>query len=291
MRIFISVLIVGVAFGQSDSTVKYFSTSIMRTNILKGKPEKSVDKKEAHFRAVYYPSGELKSIEFLPANWDKRKRKKSGSVSRLKLYYLKWNPKKQELLEGLTKTKANGIPHYRATMNEAGLVKNVDYINRYGKMLWTFHLRWDDYGKSNEYDIEFYSNKNLSVLNQELFAPDLSTIRPGWIARYKINNTGIPKTVTVMDQLENIYYYYEFNYGKNVLKSKYFRSDSILVGSHTVQFNQQKKPTKIIYFNENEVMKNAIGYEYPNDAKVIISQINNKGKVIERRIIPKKETK
>ena len=131
-------------------------------------------------------------------------------------------------------------------MNESGLVKNVDYINRYGKMLWTFHLRWDDYGKSNEYDIEFYSNKNLSVLNQELFAPDLSAIRPGWIARYKINNTGIPKSVTVMDQLENIYYYYEFNYGKNVLKSKYFRSDSILVGSHTVQFNQQKKPTKII---------------------------------------------
>ena len=35
-------------------------------------------------------------------------------------------------------------------------------------------------------------------------------------------------------------------------------------------------------------MKNAISYEYPNDARIIISQINNKGKVIERRIIPKK---
>ena len=207
------------------------------------------------------------------------------------MYYLKWNPKKQELLNGLTKRKASGRSHYRATMNEAGLVKNVDYINRYGKMLWTFHLRWDDYGKSNEYDIEFYSNKNLSVLNQELFAPDLSSIRPGWIARYKIDDSGIPKSVTVMDQLENIYYYYKFNYGRNELKSQYFRSDSILVGSHTVQFNQNKKPTKITYFNENGIMKNAIGYEYPNDAKVIISQINNKGKVIERKIIPKEETK
>ena len=58
-----------------------------------------------------------------------------------------------------------------------------------------------------------------------------------------------------------------------------------------MEFNQQKKPTKITYFNENGVMKNAIGYEYPNDAKVIISQINNKGKVIERKIILKKETK
>ena len=271
MKISILIFIIGILFGQQDSTVKYFSTNFMRTNILKGKPEKS--------------------IEFLPANWDKGKRKKSNSVNELKLYYLKWNPKKQELLNGLNKKRASGRPHYRATMNEAGLVKNVDYINRYGKMLWTFHLRWDDYGKSNEYDIEFYSNKNLSVLNQDLFAPDLSAIRPGWIARYKINDAGTPKSVTVMDQLENIYYYYKFNYGRNELKSQYFRSDSILVGSHIVQFNQNKKPSKITYFNENGIMKNAIGYEYPNDAKVIISQINNKGKVIERRIIPKEETK
>ena len=291
MRIFISIFILGILSGQQDSTVKYFSTNFMRTNILKGKPEKNIDKKEAHFRAIYYPSGELKSIEFLPANWDKGERKKSNSVNELKLYYLKWNPKKQELLNGLTKRKASGRSHYRATMNEAGLVKNVDYINRYGKILWTFHLRWDDYGKSNEYDIEFYSNKNLSLLNQDLFAPDLSAIRPGWIARYKINDTGTPKSVTVMDQLENIYYNYKFNYGRNELKSQYFRSDSILVGSHTVQFNQNKKPSKITYFNENGIMKNAISYEYPNDAKVIISQINNKGKVIERRIIPKEETK
>ena len=47
---------------QPDSLVKYFSTNIMRTNVLRGKPEKSVDNKEAHFKAVYYPSGELKTI-------------------------------------------------------------------------------------------------------------------------------------------------------------------------------------------------------------------------------------
>jgi (2Fe-2S) ferredoxin len=36
-------------------------------------------------------------------------------------------------------------------------------------------------------------------------------------------------------------------------------------------------------------MKNAIAYEYPVDAEKIISQINSKGEIIERRIIPKKE--
>ena len=59
-------------FAQPDSLTKYFSTTIMRTNVLKGKPEKTVDENEAHFKAVYYPSGELKSVEFLPANWDKK---------------------------------------------------------------------------------------------------------------------------------------------------------------------------------------------------------------------------
>ena len=47
----------------------------------------------------------------------------------------------------------------------------------------------------------------------------------------------------------------------------------------------------ITYYNENGIMKKAISYEYPNDARIIISQINSKGKVIERRIIPKKELK
>ena len=274
-------------FSQQDSTVKYFSTNVMRTNILKGKPEKNVNKKEAHFKAIYYPSGELKSIEYLPANWDKKNRKKKKSTARLKLYYLKWNPKTQELLDGITKKEVKNIPHYRATLNDQGLVKEVDYVNRYGKMLWTFHMRWDDYGKSNEYDVEFYSKKNLSTLNKEFFSPDMSRILSGWVARYKIDSLGNPLNVKVMDGRGSLYYFYKFSYSKKGLQSKYFRSDSILVGSHTVNFNKNKKPQRINYYNESGVLKNAIKYEYPKNNKLIVSQINSKGEVIERRVIPK----
>jgi len=126
-------------------------------------------------------------------------------------------------------------------------------------------------------------------LNQELFAPDLSTIRPGWVARYQMNNQGVTRGVKVFDQYENLYYFYQFNYGKKGLRSKYFRADSVLVGSHTIRFGENKKPVLITYYNENGIMKNAIAYEYPDDAEKIISQINSKGEVIERRIIPKKE--
>ena len=283
------IMMVCAGFSQPDSTVKIFSTDLMRTNILTGEPKESVKKNEAHFRAVYYPSGELKSVEFFPANWDKGRRKKVKSPNKLRLYYQKWNPKKQELLEGITKKSARGESHYRATLDGKGLVQNVDYFNRYGKILWTYHMRWNDEGKSTEYDIEFYSKRNLSELNQELFAPDLSTIRPGWMARYQLNNQGVTQGVKVFDQYENLYYFYQFNYGENGLRSKYYRADSVLVGSHTVRFDSDKKPVRLTYYNENGIMKNAIAYEYPKDAEKIISQINNKGQVIERRIIPKKE--
>ena len=283
------IMMVCAGFSQPDSTVKIFSTDLMRTNILTGEPKESVKKNEAHFRAVYYPSGELKSVEFFPANWDKGRRKKVKSPNKLRLYYQKWNPKKQELLEGITKKSARGESHYRATLDGKGLVQDVDYFNRYGKILWTYHMRWNDEGKSTEYDIEFYSKRNLSELNQELFAPDLSTIRPGWMARYQLNNQGVTQGVKVFDQYENLYYFYQFNYGENGLRSKYYRADSVLVGSHTVRFDSDKKPVRLTYYNENGIMRNAIAYEYPKDAEIIISQMNNKGQVIERRIIPKKE--
>ena len=77
------LLILQIGFSQPDSLVKYFSTNIMRTNVLKGKPEKSAEIIEAHFKAVYYPSGELKTIEYLPANWDKNKKIKSRSPGRV----------------------------------------------------------------------------------------------------------------------------------------------------------------------------------------------------------------
>ena len=37
------------------------------------------------------------------------------------------------------------------------------------------------------------------------------------------------------------------------------------------------------------VMKNAVEYEYPEDAKMIISQLNSKNKVVQRTLIPKKD--
>ena len=272
-------------FSQADSIIKIFPTDLMRANILKGQPKDKVKKNTAHFRAVYYTSGELKYIEFIPANWDKGRRKRFKSPDKLKLYYEKWNPKTQELLNGITKKEAIGKQHYIATLDEKGLVNNVDYFNKNGKVLWTFIMHWDENGKSSQYDIKFYYERNLFELNKELFAPDLSSIKPGWIARYKFNLAGITQSVHVLDEFENLYYFYKFKSNKKVLQSRYFRSDSTLVGSHSVRFNEDKRPIRITYFNQNQIMKNAITYEYPRKSETVISQLNSKGEIIERRIL------
>ena len=289
MKIIIFVLIFSSMklFSQADSIVKIFSTDLMRANILKGKSKDKIKENTAHFRAVYYSSGQLKYIEFIPADWDKGRRERFKSSNKLKLYYQKWNPKTQELLNGITKKESIGKKHYIATLDEKGLVNNVDYFNKNGSMLWTFIMHWDENGESSQYDIKFYYKRNLFELNKELFAPDLSSIKPEWIARYKFNTAGITQSVHVLDEYENLYYFYKFKYSKKVLQSSYFRSDSTLVGSHSVRFNKNKKPTRITYFNQNKIIKNAITYEYPRKSEIVISQLNSKGEVIERRIIKK----
>ena len=291
MRIILIILVFSSIklFSQADSIVKVFSTDLMRANILKGEPKDKVKKNTAHFRAVYYSSGELKYVEFIPANWDKGRRKRFKSSDKLKLYYQKWNPKTQELLNGITKKEAIGEPHYIATLDEKGLVNNVHYINKSGKILWAFIMHWNENGESSQYDIKFYSERNLSELNKELFAPDLSSIKTGWIARYKFNAAGITQSVHVLDDFENLYYFYKFKHSKKVLESSYFRSDSTLVGSHTVHFNKNNKPTRITYFNQNKIMKNAVTYEYPRKSEIIISQLNSKSEVIERRILKREK--
>ena len=79
-------------FAQKDSLVKYYSTEIIRSNIIKGRPE-IVDINEAHFKAIYHPSGRLKSIEYIPANLAKDRKYKTNREKLTRLYYLRGSQK------------------------------------------------------------------------------------------------------------------------------------------------------------------------------------------------------
>ena len=107
----------------------------------------------------------------------KDRKYKTNREKLTRLYYLRWDPRKQELSEGITKNNSKGVAHYQALLTVNGIISTVDYFDKNYIKQWSFHMNWDDYDRSNKYDIEFYSNRNLYELNKELFAPDLSTIR------------------------------------------------------------------------------------------------------------------
>ena len=113
-------------YAQNDSLVKYYSTEIIRSNIIKGRPEIEVDINEAHFKASYHPSGRLKSIEYIPANLGKDRKYKTNREKLTRLYYLRWDPRKQELSEGITKNNSKGIAHYQALLTANGTISIVD---------------------------------------------------------------------------------------------------------------------------------------------------------------------
>lgn len=267
-------------------TVKYFATELMRSDILtKDTTEKSLEGK-AHFKATYAPSGKLQSVEYIPAAWDQGPRKKTHTAAKLKLLYKKWNPRKQELLEGLTKKDARGKSHYSAILDDQERVQDVEYFNRRGRRLWTYHIIWNSAGKTSEYDVEFHIRRPLTIMDEYLFATDLSEMRPGWRAKYRVNNNFNPRVVEVYDTHGDLVYFYNFSYQQNKVVSTYSRADSTLVGSHSIEYKSKGKVSRVIYFNSNGVMKRKVTYEYPPGSEhVIVTRYNSRGEVLERRVV------
>ena len=117
-------------------------------------------------------------------------------------------------------------------MDENGLVREVDFVQIW-KAPVDFLMKWDDYGNSKEYDIKFYDKKDLSQLNKELFSPELSMIRKGWIARYKIEDNGIPRSVEIVDEMDNLYYFYRSNMEREIGVSIFYTQILLVIGSHS----------------------------------------------------------
>lgn len=278
--------------GQNDSTtVKYFHTKQLRSHILRNEADEKEVRKKPHFKALYDRKGNILNIEYVPASWDKPGRKKSANPKTLKLYYKSWKPRRMELGEGLTRTEARGRKHYEAALAPDGKVLSVTEIHPSGRRKWTYHLK----PESKDYAVEFHSNGSILALDDVLFTDAVSEVRRGWKAIYKTRKDGRPKQVHLEDRLGQRVYFYTFTFSASrdtafpgmMIQSEYFKDDNSKVGHHEMIFDKKRRLIKVDYFDRKENLIQSFIYEYRDDLKEkAIITINEKGEMVERKIVP-----
>ncbi len=287
-----------IVIGQQPDTtvVKYFPTELIRSAILDEAVNPEELQGQAYFKAVYTPQGKLLKVEYVPAPSIPKAKVSDSRGSSLTLYYRCWNPQRRELSEGLTKKDLPGKSYYQAQFDRKGRIKNVVYYNANGRRVWTYHLIWDKSGSRSAYTVEFHVRKPLTTLNAYLFAPDVSEMHPGWMAKFKGEYRGIPRTVEVYDPLGNLYYFYRFKYRleretptvEESITSVYYRADSTVVGSHKLTFSKDLRMKRTDYFTPTGTLRLSKQYTYSRKGKGTLMTVTDaRGELLEKRFIPR----
>jgi hypothetical protein len=240
---------------------------------------------------LYDRNGNLLNIEYVSAPWDKPGRKKSAKSKTLKLYYKSWNPRRTELGDGLTRKEARGRKYFEAALNPDGKVVSVTEIHPSGRRKWTYHLK----PESKDYVVEFHSNGSILALDNVLFTDAVSEVKRGWKAIYKTRKDGRPKQVHIEDRLGQRVYFYIFTFSASrdtafpgmVIQSEYFKDDKSKVGHHEMIFDKKRRLTKLDFFDRKDKLIQSFIHEYRDEMKEkVISTINEKGEMLERKISP-----
>ena len=210
-------------------------------------------------------------------------------------YYRYWNPYRRVLeLRGEPQSFYGKI-YYQVTYNKDNRIKTVTKYGKDRDAKETYNLIWSKSGARSEYNILFHEGGNVSRIDSNLYANELSYIRPGWVAQFISRSDGRPKEVSFKDSVGFEYFSYYFNYTilkednvfSEVVESSYFDSDQNFVGRHLLYWEKGAYLKMIQYFNsKNEIIETK---EYIYDKKLdetIRIFTDKSGKEIERKIIP-----
>jgi len=288
VMLLLSVLLAGQP---GDSiVVKYFPTELTRGMILDQATPAAKVAGESYFKAYYSPQGDLISVEYIPDPSDRSGLKlKKQRRQPPQQYFADWNPWQRKLSRPLDTKELAGKRHYGARFSK-GHIKQIDCFNTSAKHQWTYFIRWNRAHTRSVYEVEFQDPKPLTLLDKFLFVPELSEMRPGWIARFMLRKDGRPKLVEIHDQLEQLMYFYTFGYGKDgrehFIQSAYYRSDSSLVGRHELFFGPgSKRPDRIVYFSGKKQVEKTVIYDWSSTTgQVMITEHDGNGRLIGRRV-------
>ena len=210
-------------------------------------------------------------------------------------YYKYWNPYRRVLdLRGKPQSFYGQI-YYQATYNKEGRIKTVTRFGKDRKPKETYYFIWSRSGARSEYKVKFHEGGNVSRLDRDLYANELSYVRPGWVAHFISRSDGRPREVSFSDSIGFKYFSYHFNYTvvkednifSEVVESSYFDSNDAFVGRHLLFWEKGAYLRMIQYFDpENKTIQTK---EYIHDKKLqetVRVIIDQEGKEVERKIIP-----
>ena len=210
-------------------------------------------------------------------------------------YYKYWNPYRRVLELRGEPQNFYGQVYYMVLRNNDNRIKSV---TKYGKdriPKETYQLIWSRSGSRSEYKILFHEGGSVIRLDENLYSHQLSNIRPGWVAKFKSKSDGRPKEVSFTDSLGFEYFSYNFNYTiikdkskfTEVIESSYFNSEREFVGRHLLFWEKGPFLKMIQYFDsDNNIVKTKEFIQSKSLQEIVRVITNEKGKELERRIIP-----
>ena len=161
-------------------------------------------------------------------------------------YYKYWNPYRRVVdLRGKPHSFYGQI-YYQVTYNKEGRIKTVTRFGKDRKPKETYYFIWSRSGARSEYKVKFHEGGNVSRLDKDLYANELSYVRPGWVAHFISRSDGRPREVSFSDSIGFEYFSYHFNYTvvkeddifSEVVESSYFDSNDEFVGRHVLYWGK-----------------------------------------------------
>lgn len=226
----------------------------------------------------------------------KRQRLLKGKGGAIR-YYKKWNVFKGILREPIPYSRAISN-FYKVSFDKEGLLKSVTEYRIRSKPVKTTTFVRDSLGLYTTYIETYHLRTSLIENDPNLYAYDVSELRPGWTAVYTMDvGHQTIDHVKVYDQYGIIMYRYKFHYtsGKaagnrnysRVTTVEYFSADGLLIGWHRLWYRGKRNLSLIEYFDAKDTLLSTKEFEYhPAEKELLITLRDPDGVILDRRLKP-----
>jgi len=184
--------------------------------------------------------------------------------------------------------------YFKGRFDQKGRLERVVYFDENRTPVYEYRLNRDEDGLYRSYSIEFFQDGQLTTINSELIASDLSVVKKGWTVRVTLNTGYLPKRFEVLDGQGIRYYFYTISYpkatnipGERLVVSEYFRSDSTRIGSRELVYRSGEGLIMLtIRDGRNHILRQKrLERDYTN-LETMVTVTDSTGRVLERRIQP-----